>query len=366
MRELEALFQVAQAASRHEKVRELLEEIVEIARKAVPAAERSIVFLRVGPESTPSSAVLLSGEPGVLPAPDYRPSTDLLQAIEQGIPALIDDAGSEAASPAPRSALIAPLRVRDRPVGGIVLENLSRPRAFTQADLRLLNAIAASAALGMKRIRLFEETRRRADELAVLHAIAALGVTAEDEDLLIEQATAAIGQALYHENLGLLLLDPDRGVLHPHPSYRLLRHASAPVEIPLGTGITGKVAATAMPRRVGDVTKDPVHLMAVPEVRSEMCAPLRIGDRILGVIDVESVQPDAFSEEDERFLSTVASQLAAAIERVRSLQEARTRAENLAIFAQVETALRRPTTRAGTLAALAEQLHEVLKVSASA
>ncbi len=367
VRELEALFQVAQAASRHEKVRDLLEEIAGIACSVIPAAEQGVVFLRDGP-GAPFSAQIVLSKAGRASASSYRPAVEVYRAVEKGVPAVLEEIAPSMAPgslPVPQSALVAPLHARERCAGAIVLENF-KPRAFTQADLQLLVAIAASAGVAMERIRLLEETQRRASELSVLHTIAALGVTAEDEDSLIEQATEAIAQALYHENVGVFLLDAERNVLCPHPSFRAISEVALHVEVPLGTGITGHVAVTGEPYRTGDVTNDPFYLMVLPETRSEMCAPLRVGDRTLGVIDVQSSRPDAFSEEDERLLATVGSQLAAAIERVRALQETRIRAEELAILARIEAALRRPTTLAGTLSALAEQLHETLKVSATA
>ena len=81
------------------------------------------------------------------------------------------------------------------------------------------------------------------------------------------------------------------------------------------------MAASGLARRVDDVTRDPDYLALDPEMRSEICVPLKVGSRVLGVFDAESSRPGAFTEADERLLGVLASHVAGAIERLRS-QEA--------------------------------------------
>ena len=85
----------------------------------------------------------------------------------------------------------------------------------------------------------------------------------------------------------------------------------------LGEGISGWVALHGEPVRSGDVKGDPRYREADPAIRSELCVPLKIGGRTIGSINVESDQPDAFSEHDEQLLSTLANQAAIAIENAR-------------------------------------------------
>ncbi len=159
--------------------------------------------------------------------------------------------------------------------------------------------------------------RRELQELRVLHAVARAAAEATDEDRLIEQVTAIIGEALYPDNFGILLFDEASGILRIHPSYRGIEPAAREQSFPLGQGITGTVAQTGRPLRVADVSQDPRYVEVDPGMRSELCVPIRLGERILGVINTESTLPDAFTEADERLLSTVAGLLATAIEQVR-------------------------------------------------
>jgi GAF domain-containing protein len=89
------------------------------------------------------------------------------------------------------------------------------------------------------------------------------------------------------------------------------------------SGIVGYVASTGEPRIALDVGTDAVHFRnpLLPETRSEMALPLRIGRRVNGVLDVQSQEEAAFDNEDVSILQTIADQLAVAIENARLLQE---------------------------------------------
>ncbi|MBN1890670.1 MAG: PAS domain S-box protein [Thermoflexales bacterium] len=178
--------------------------------------------------------------------------------------------------------------------------------------------------------------QRQLNELVVLHAVATAGAEATDEAALIERATQIVGETLYPHNFGVLLLDEGAGVLRFHPSYRGL--AEGEIEaIPLGNGITGRVALDGQPRRVADVRGTPEYLGLDPLVRSELCVPLQVGKHLIGVINAESAQLEAFAEADERLLITFARQLATAIEKIRLYAESRQRAEVLvAALARLE------------------------------
>jgi GAF domain-containing protein len=154
-----------------------------------------------------------------------------------------------------------------------------------------------------------EPLQRQIDELTILHAVATAGAEATDEDTLIERATQIIGENLYPDNFGLLILDESRSRLHPHYSYKESPDSRRYQSIGLGEGICGKVAFHGRALRVPDVRQDSDYLEIDPKTRSELCVPLKIGERVIGVINAERVEVDAFTEADERLLSTLAGQL---------------------------------------------------------
>ncbi len=89
--------------------------------------------------------------------------------------------------------------------------------------------------------------------------------------------------------------------------------AATRLRLRLGEGITGWVARTGRPARVGDVTADPRYVMARPGVRSELAVPLEVGGEVRGVLNVDSDRPGAFGPEDEALLSELAHQAATVI-----------------------------------------------------
>lgn len=167
------------------------------------------------------------------------------------------------------------------------------------------------------------EIRRKLKELTVLNAVATIAVEAPDEATLISQATDEIRTALFPDNCGVLLVDHEEGVLRHASSYHSRDPRLRVAFIPLGKGITGGVAATGVARRVADTSADPDYIALDPQMKSEICVPLRVGDRVIGVIDAESRQKDAFTANDEQLLSTLASQIATSIERYRSAEAVR-------------------------------------------
>ena len=168
--------------------------------------------------------------------------------------------------------------------------------------------------------RVEEGLRRGLDEQRVVAGVAE-AATAADEESLLARATDLLCETFFPDNCGFLLLDADRGLLHHARSFRSRRPPDELTPVGLGTGIVGTVAASGLARRVDDVTRDPDYLALDPGTRSEICVPLKVGSRVLGVFDAESSRPGAFTEADERLLGVLASHVAGAIERLRS-QEA--------------------------------------------
>jgi GAF domain-containing protein len=102
----------------------------------------------------------------------------------------------------------------------------------------------------------------------------------------------------------------------------------------LGRAFVGRSRCKASPG-VPDVAQDPLYLKIDPATRSELCVPLKIGDRVIGVVNAESSQIGAFTGTDERLLVTLAGQLATAIDRLRAESAMRQRANQLAILSRV-------------------------------
>jgi GAF domain-containing protein len=211
-----------------------------------------------------------------------------------------------------RSGVSAPLLIEGQPAGAILL-NSPAPRGVRDDEVRLLSLIANQTSAGIERLRLFAVKRRHVDELTVLHAVATAAAEAVTEDELIEKVTRIVGDTLFSSHLGVMMVDAQTSLLRSHPSYR----GDYNFTTPLGQGITGHVALTGRPARVADVRADPRYVGADAGTLSELCVPMMTGERAIGVINVESKSLNAFTEDDERLLLTIAHQTATAIEKLR-------------------------------------------------
>ncbi len=161
------------------------------------------------------------------------------------------------------------------------------------------------------------ERKRAEEELTILYDVAMLTAAADSSKKLFEEISDKIDKHINTDLFSIWLLEESSQVLHAVSRHY---HGSvpdwAPPPIPLRTGVIGMVASTGQAMRVPDVTKEPIYLGAYSEARSELCVPMRIGERVIGVINMESNALNAYSKDDERLLSTIASQLAIAIERL--------------------------------------------------
>ncbi|TAK98605.1 MAG: GAF domain-containing protein [Verrucomicrobia bacterium] len=109
-----------------------------------------------------------------------------------------------------------------------------------------------------------------------------------------------------------VLLNPNTGFLEIHASQGLPAPALN-LKLRLGEGLTGWVARTGKPARVGDVRSDRRYVMLRPEVRSELAVPLEVRGEVRGVLNVDSERSDAFDDDDQELLEALATQAARVI-----------------------------------------------------
>src|SRR5205085_4760781 len=104
-------------------------------------------------------------------------------------------------------------------------------------------------------------------------------------------------------------INPTTGFLEILASEGLPSDA-AQLKLRIGEGITGWVARTGKPARVGDVVRDPRYVMLRPQVHSELAVPLEVNGEVRGVLNVDSDQKEAFSAGDQEVLEALAAQAA--------------------------------------------------------
>ncbi|HLO33253.1 MAG TPA: PAS domain S-box protein, partial [Anaerolineales bacterium] len=222
--------------------------------------------------------------------------------------------------------MFAPLKERDHTIGVLSIRRAGAERPFQAADLELLEAFASMAASAVSNARLFGETQRRLAELEALYenglAVGRLLKRSEIGERVIK--TFARHLAWHHVTIRLRREESDELELvafnlphlqneeQPLTEQRFTAHISK-----VGQGLSGWVIQTGLPFRTGNVHSHPRYIVTHAEIQSGLYMPLKVGERVLGVIGVESELPDAFTEQDERLLATLAGQAAIAFENAR-------------------------------------------------
>jgi PAS domain S-box-containing protein len=215
-----------------------------------------------------------------------------------------------------KAMLALPLIVGEERLGAAMIVH-DRIYNFGKDEILLGKHAANQVALAISKTRLLEETQRQFDELSILHMVSTAASGATDEDILIAEVTHVIGQAFRMNMFGILLIDESVNGLRCHPSYWGISQELKDLTVPYEGTIIGRVAAEGKPMRIPDVSQVENYMCALPETRSEICIPIKAAGTVIGVINAESVELNAFSQEDERLLTTIAAHLATSIEKIR-------------------------------------------------
>ncbi len=178
-----------------------------------------------------------------------------------------------------------------------------------------------------ERKRAEERLARRAAQLALLNDIGRQIAALTDLNTVLERAARLVQENFGYHHVGLFTVDHEKG--------RLVMRARAgkfvhlfPLEhwLELGQGMVGWVGAQGKTLLANDVDAEPRYVNLYPDIiptKSELSVPIRVGQEIVGVLDVQSDQRNAFSENDVRVLETLADQIAVAIENARLYERVR-------------------------------------------
>jgi len=227
------------------------------------------------------------------------------------------------------------LKAGDQRVG-VMFVNYRSPHRFTSDELATIMLFADQAAVAIRNAHLYGELQQRANILETLYD-AGRTITASLDldttlDQILHQARRLTGRRGKEACFGdIMLVDGDNklrfAAAFPEGALERLRQQIGPgVDLSKGVGgrigITGRTARTGQSQLVKDVTQDPDFYPAHDkETRSELSVPIKIGGEIIGVINVEHPDLNAFDEEDQKALEALAAQAAIAIQNARQYEE---------------------------------------------
>jgi len=337
LNELESLTTVGEALTGTLELRPLLENILQAACRAVPAAEKGTILLG---EENEQGHLHVRAQVGYdddqlmeLPFDDSKGYSG--RAFHEKRPLLIRDSMTDYEIPFNQkleevnkiqSAIVAPLIVKGEAIGAIALDNASRKSAFDEEDLNLLVLFASSAAVVIENARLFGETRRRADEFEILYeATRDIGSNQQDLSTFLPTLGERTARLLGAYGGAFYLYDTQRNDVELNVVFPTKDVPAG--RIKMGEGGVGRVAQTRTPIVLDDyenwADRRP-SLEGIP-YRAVLQVPVIYGGDLIGVLEAyeQGDSKRTFSEADIKLLSLFAAQVAGAIHNIRLFDAAR-------------------------------------------
>ena len=284
-----------------------------------------------------------------------------------GEPLIVNDTNRDATYyanpllPETRAEAALPLKVGPRILGALDVQS-TQPFAFGEEDISVLRILSDQMAIAVINSELFADTQEHLSQHRLLHHVttaAASGTTLEEA---LNSAVQGLQVTLGGDRVSILLADKATKTLKIN-SYAGYSEEVGQLSIPFGEGITGWVAVHLQAQRINDVSHDSRYIQAGSNVRSELAVPLSYRGDLLGVLNVESDQVGAYTENDEEMLGTLGGSLAAIISNARLIEQVRRQVDHERMLYEVTSKIRRSTDMRTIMATTTSELSKVLGAS---
>lgn len=259
-------------------------------------------------QPTLTAAILAANQPIVVT--DAHHSQYLLPGSTGGFPSL--------------SLLGLPMIIGEQKLGAVMI-GFIKEHTFTNREIAICQQATGQVAIVIENTRLYQQARQAAERRAVLHRVSQEIVTASfDGEQIYTAIHHAATQLMPAEAFVITLVTPD--LAHAEAVYLVDKDGRAPNQLfSKDQGLTGRVLADGKTINIPDVAQTPslagLHFGSKEYTRSILALPLRAGDHLIGMLSVQSYQPNAYTPEDEYLLEMLAATAAIAIENSRLLKE---------------------------------------------
>lgn len=324
---LRILQYVTEGAVAHLDLEGLLHELLDRIREAMKADNTAILLL--GADGTKLTLYAARGPEeevtGKVHVPMGRGVAGTIAARRE--PLIIDDLSQvEVENPLLRATVHSlvgvPLLAGDRVLGVLHVDS-ARPRQFTAEDSLLLQLIAGHVVLAIEHAQLYtaeraalQQAESMTHQLLALQAVSDVALEHARLQDLLRALLERVQQLLEVDNVAILLAEQDGKELTLYTVHGAEEAVLGHVHVPFGEGVAGTIAATQKPLIVENLAAVPVANPFLREhFHSLLGVPLLAGDRLVGVIHVDSVQPRIFTDTECQLLQVVADRIAIAIDR---------------------------------------------------
>jgi serine phosphatase RsbU (regulator of sigma subunit)/putative methionine-R-sulfoxide reductase with GAF domain len=261
-----------------------------------------------------------------------------------------------------------PLIEQGMPLGAIQVTRKDGPE-FKQRELDALERLAGAIAVSLIASHRVAVERFRLNQLSLVREVSAQIANVLDLDELARRVTELIQQTFHYYYVAMFTLPQGSSSLRfrssamreaGSKSRKTAREPAVALRVEISEGLIGQAAVQGERILVDDVRQDPRFRFvdSLPETRSEVVFPLKMGERVLGVLDVQSDQPNAFHPNDLLILSSLADTIARAVEGARLYHDLRRRADQLALVAEVSKSVSASLELKTLMSNVAALIHE--------
>jgi diguanylate cyclase (GGDEF)-like protein len=224
--------------------------------------------------------------------------------IESDLEQVLSKLGVDFVPPPPaRSFCAVPIFLGGKPAGVMAALSTVRESQFQARDLQVMQTAAGQLGVAIENARLFTQEQRRARHLAFLNTISKMAISSEDSEQMMAGIVHEIQKNFRYDHIGIGIMD----------------HATKGIEIKAEAGTTSHTLGRRIELGSGGVSAlvqnaGPGQLAGVlPESRAVLCLPISYGETLLGVLNVESRNENAFAPQDVLILNTLADLVATAL-----------------------------------------------------
>jgi signal transduction histidine kinase len=364
LRELDALAKISTALSRTEQLglSNVLQLIVNSAKELIPSVEQAVIHLLDDEEIFLIPEALIGYDNPEAGRRKMRIGEGVAgQALKRQELISIADVTTDPrfivlnTKSIIRSLIVLPI-VKGRENLGTLSVQSRIPNAFTADDGKLLTALGVQAAIAIENAHLLDTTRQALKEANALYQVNQGVVDSLDPDEVLKDTVELLQKNFDYYYVQVFVADPDSGDF-------VMRAGSGEIgeklkkqnhRLARGEGIVGYTAETGtafFTNSVDELVSFTRHPL-LPDTQSELAMPVKVGNEILGLLDIHQIPPRSLSQRDIQLVSAVADQLAIALQKA-------TLYEELQISLQQEKAVRNQLVQNERLAVMGRLLASV-------
>jgi len=215
-----------------------------------------------------------------------------------------------------RSLITVPLIGKGQMIGVVEAIN-KREGVFTESDLDILTGLNNQMAVAIDNSRLYRDVKREALEKDLLYEIGKKMSSSLNLDEVLREILDSLKKVVDYKVGGIFLVDPEENEVKSIYTVGYDPRFEDKIQLKIGQGLVGHVANSNESVIVPDVSKDDRYVNANPTTRSEIVVPIMADERLIGVINLESENINAYDEHSLYLITTFASQAAVSLERAR-------------------------------------------------